>query len=69
MNYAIFKGSSGMPECSCGAKAKRANGRNAKRFLRRHPALCSARRKFAQHLAQTTRVVDDEERRASQHES
>lgn len=44
-------------ECSCGAKAK-VNSREAKRFLKRHPALCSARKAFSKQLASTVRSVD-----------
>ena len=44
--------------CDCGAKAFL---HEAKRFNKRHPALCSARKAFAKQLAQGTRCVDAEE--------
>lgn len=44
--------------CSCGASAKRID---AKRFLRRHPSLCSERRRVAMDLANGTRCIDDTE--------
>lgn len=44
--------------CSCGASAPRTE---SKRFLKRHPKLCSERRRFAMELAEGTRCVDDEE--------
>jgi hypothetical protein len=50
--------SDGSKACSCGAKARKGD---AKRFMRRHPKLCSARQKLAQDLARGTRAVDSEE--------
>ncbi len=51
--------------CSCGAKAKPGD---TKRFLKRHPALCSARQQsadqrkaFSKQLAQGVRCVDGAE--------
>ena len=50
-----------MVVCSCGARHKGKNG--LKRFLDRHPRLCSERsserREFAKQLAAGTRSVDD----------
>lgn len=43
-------------ECSCGAKAP---PKDRKRFLARHPKMCSERREFTRQLAQGTRCVDD----------
>ncbi len=45
--------------CSCGATAFLSE---EKRFRKRHPALCSARKAFAKQLAAGTRCVDSEER-------
>ena len=42
--------------CKCGAEAFLSE---RKRFLRRHPSLCTARREFAKKLAATTRHLDD----------
>ena len=41
--------------CSCGASARKSE---VKRFLSRHPRICSERRRFAQQLAQGTRCVE-----------
>jgi len=43
---------------ACGAKAFLSE---RKRFNKRHPALCSARKAFSKQLAQGTRCVDAEE--------
>jgi len=40
---------------NCGATAE---PKDRKRFERRHPALCTARRDFAKQLAQGTRCVE-----------
>ena len=45
----------GSVKCTCGATAQKGD---AKRFQRRHPSLCSDRKKLAHDLAQGTRCVD-----------
>jgi hypothetical protein len=46
--------------CSCGARAE---AKDRRRFLSRHPKLCSERRRFSQQLANGTRSVDDQDKR------
>lgn len=48
----------GKLECSCGANAE---PKDRKRFLKRHPSMCSERREFTRKVAQGTRCVDDDE--------
>ena len=50
--------------CTCGASAKKGE---AKRFLQRHPSMCSARRLFNRRLAQGVRCVED--RRTNEEET
>ena len=44
---------------TCGARCT--EEKDAKRFLRRHPALCSERAAFTKQLAAGTRCVDSEQ--------
>lgn len=43
--------------CTCAAKVK-VGGKEEKRFLRRHPRLCTERKEFNQQLAKGTRSVE-----------
>jgi hypothetical protein len=51
---------SGILTCSCEATARNTPG-EARRFLKRHPKLCSERRAFTKRLAGGTRSVDYDE--------
>ncbi len=59
-NRAVTLLQDGIYTCSCGAKAK-ANSAEEKRFLKRHPALCSRRKEFTKQLAQTCKSVEGDE--------